>query len=222
MKLLVAVSSCRDWKPHFGTCFGNAMMLTNSRGGEVGITEISVRNAASQSNIAQSRQNTIDYAIESGQDAVMMFDDDMVFPPDVILKLAKTNKPFVFPNVCQKLPEKISGVVLSGDDKRLDSSFRSGLEKVLWGTLACTLIHVACFNKIPRPHFEILWDDLGDGNGRYIGEDHYFMQKVKSQGVELWCDHDLTHEVGHMGDYKYQFLKDTNQHAVQPLIANKF
>ncbi len=202
MKILVGVSSCRDWKPQFGVNFAMAIATALKNGHEVGIQTVDIMAGAAQSLLPQARQNILDHAVKNGHTHIVMFDDDMVFPPDVIIRLAKHNKQVVFPNVCQKLQNKISGVVLKDDLSRLDSTGRNGLERVPYGTLACTMIEVAAFASLPRPHFEVMWSPSA---GIYIGEDHYFFKKLGLEGVEFWCDHDLTQDVGHIGDYQYRF-----------------
>ena len=158
MRILVGVCSGRDWKPQFGVHFALAICTARHQGHEIGLESIDIKAGVAQSNIAQARQDIVKYALDNGHTHIMMFDDDMTFPPDVILQLAKHKKQVVFPNVCRKLPNQVSGVVLDDNLERLNSTGLSGLQKVPYGTLACTLIEVSALKDLQEPHFEVLWN----------------------------------------------------------------
>ena len=194
--------SARDWKAAFGVRFAMAVATTISLGHEIGLEDVDIMGGINRSNVAQARQDVISYVQQTRKHThIMLFDDDMVFPPDVVIKLAKHKKKFIFPNVAQKDPTKVKGVCLDGAGERIDSTGRSGLEQVSWGTLACTLIDVNCFIDVHPPHFAIEWNA---DRGFYIAEDHYFMKLMKKY-TELWCDHDLSQDVKHIGDYPFGF-----------------
>lgn len=205
MRILVSVCSTRDWKPHFGIRFANMIVQTTRRGNEISLVDLDLRGGASQSNLSAARQAHIDHAMQAGYTHIAMFDDDMMFPGDTILRLAKHGLPFVFANVAQKVPNKVNGVCLDLENvQRIDSTGRTGVEQVAYGTLACTLIEVEQFRHIPRPHFAVEWDAA---NNRYQGEDHYFFQKLGRAGRTFWMDNDLSQEVYHVGDYPYGFTQ---------------
>lgn len=202
VRLFIAVSSCRDWKPHFASAFTELICYTSRNGLNGRLTEITIGPAVNQSNLSASRQKLLDQAIDGGFSHIVMLDDDMMFPADMIEKFLAHDKDLVCANVCQKVPDKINGVCLDFKGQRINSTHKSGLEKIGFGTLAVTLLKLDVLKNIPRPHFEVIWrPEMKD----YQGEDHYFFHKLGKAGVEFWCDHDVTQEVKHIGDYPYQF-----------------
>jgi hypothetical protein len=176
-------------------------------GKDINLTQLDIRGGVAESLLSSARQRKLDLAIKGDYTHIAMFDDDMTFPKDTVHQLLKHEKDFVCANVCQKTPEKISGVCLDlKDGKRINSDGAYGLEEVSYGTLACTLIRLDAIRHVQKPHFEVLWSpELNNNEGGYQGEDHYFMRKIREYGVKLYCDHDLTKQVAHVGDYPYKF-----------------
>lgn len=208
MKILVAVSSVRDWKPQFGISFAYMIATSHRRGNELDIRKIDLWGATNQSCISRAREEIFKFAFQKDYTHLATFDDDMEIPADTIMRLAAPKEAVVFANVCQKIPDKVSGVCLNDDGDRIDSTVRCGLERVLYGTLACTLIDLRAIRHLYKPPmFEVLWDE---GIKNYIGEDHAFFKKLGQQGVDFYCDHSLSHQVKHIGDFPYGFHTPVN------------
>jgi hypothetical protein len=36
-----------------------------------------------------------------------------------------------------------------------------------------------------------------------MGEDWYFVKKLSEAGADIWIDHDLSRQIGHVGDFVY-------------------
>lgn len=204
VNVIISVNCARDTKPQFTARLWHMGMWTFKHSQEINLGTIDLHLGAHQSSLPASRQAHLDHALKSGYTHAFLCDDDQEFPPDTILRLLAHKKSIVFANICQKTPHKISGVCLDDDGKRIDSSGRTGLEQVSYGTLGCTLIDLAYIRDIPRPHFEVQW--IPQAN-RYIGEDHYFFRKLGLEGVEFWLDHDISQQVYHIGDFPYGFTK---------------
>jgi len=62
------------------------------------------------------------------------------------------------------------------------------------------LLDLNAIKSIKPPHFEIIWDEKTQ---EYLGEDHYFCAKLRSNGIKIYVDHDASQTVGHIGDYTY-------------------
>jgi hypothetical protein len=61
------------------------------------------------------------------------------------------------------------------------------------------LIKASVFKKIEFPYF--YFEQLP--NEKLLGEDIYFCVKAKDAGIETYVDHDLSKEIGHVGNYTY-------------------
>lgn len=201
-RVLISVTSARDWKPQFGISLAMMAAYTQLHGGSLQLVEIGMRGSTSQSLLSAARAAHLKTAVEGNYTHWATFDDDMGFPPDTLIQLMAHDKDFVCANVCQKIAARVNGVCIGFDGKRINSKGRTGLETIKLATLACTVMKVGTFVDLPQPHFEIEWCPEIEN---YRGEDHCFMNKLAARGVEFWCDHDLTKKVYHVGDYPYQF-----------------
>ncbi len=203
---MIAMCSARDIKPQTTTALSNLVGWTIHQGSTINLKKLDILNGVSDSLLSMSRQKRLDFALNGDYTHVAFFDDDMAFPPDTVGRLLKHDVDFVCSNAIQKIPNKKNGVCLDFDGMRINSAEKSGLEEIQWGSLAVSLLKLDPIRKIPKPHFEVLWHEwFNNGNGGYEGEDHYFMRKLKATGIKLYCDHDVSMEVKHIGDYLYGF-----------------
>jgi hypothetical protein len=66
----------------------------------------------------------------------------------------------------------------------------------------CVLVHRSVYEKIPQPHY--LQDYVPEINLE-IGEDIYFCNKAKEAGFDVWCDHELSKELSHIGIFHFNY-----------------
>ena len=63
----------------------------------------------------------------------------------------------------------------------------------------CLLIRTHVFEKLSKPWFNTI--AAGDS---LLGEDYFFCHNAIAAGMEIWCDGDLSRELGHIGQKIYQ------------------
>ena len=63
----------------------------------------------------------------------------------------------------------------------------------------CLLIRMRVFDKIPKP-----WFSTRIEGEKIQGEDYYFCDRAREAGFEIWCDGDLSREIGHIGQAVYR------------------
>ena len=73
------------------------------------------------------------------------------------------------------------------------------MEQVAYTGYGVTLMDISIFNQVEVPWFELAW--LGDGN--YATTDAYLAEKVRKAGIPIYCDHDLSKEIGHVGHHVF-------------------
>jgi hypothetical protein len=56
------------------------------------------------------------------------------------------------------------------------------------------------FNLVSEPWFDI---GLVAGTNEYMGEDWFFFQRCEQYGIEPYIDHELSQEIGHVGNFEY-------------------
>ncbi len=200
VKLSIAISSNRGWAPLFGRSFG-AMML------HIGLNHIMNRCAGlsltvvAQAYLVTARQDQLDSALTGDFTHLLYLDDDQTFPYDVVDRLLKHDKDIVTCNYRKKTIDEVKFVCADMNNEYIDSRGKTGLERIFSGGMGVTLIRLDKLRKIPKPHFGVVYQkELG----RFIIEDCFFANVMKFHGVEMYCDHDLSQEVGHIGEYEYR------------------
>lgn len=203
VNLLISVPSCRDWKFAFG---GSITGLTNhiSRHGIKGIKlRYELWHVHGSSCPSQFRQRALNKAIQEGFTHLLMIDDDMYFPSDILDTLFSRNLPIVTINARRKNPKAFRCTAMDMDGNMIDSRGKEGVEEVAWvGVCAFGLIDIGAIKHIAPPHFECRW--LPERND-YLSEDYYFCAKMRDNGMKIFIDHDASRRIGHIGDFIYGF-----------------
>ena len=204
IKLFIAVSSNRGWAIHFAS----SILGLVYRMGQVGIGEgfnlesFTVKILGNSSCLSMSREANLKEAFDKGYTHILMLDDDMIFPDDTVERLLARKKSFVACNYMKKGNGEPTAQGMDG--KWLDSSTRTGIESVYSVGMGVVLIELDAIRHVGAPHFAVMWDETRKA---YWGEDLYFCELVRGSAppVEIWCDHDISRHIGHIGDYGYCF-----------------
>lgn len=190
MNILIAVPSARNWHVKFGHHACELMYFLGSQNIETSIVTLQYPL------ISISRQNALESAIEREATHLLFLDDDMTFPVKTVEFLISRNEDCVLTNYARKSGKiKTNTVNLEGDNY-VYSTGKTGIEEVSFGGLGVSLIKTSCFKDIPKPHFEILWNDEKQS---YDGEDYYFFKKLKDNGTKIYVDHDASNLITHAG-----------------------
>lgn len=165
--------------------------------------------------LPSSRQNIVLEAIGAEATHILWLDSDMRFPGNSLLRLLEHDKPIVACNVTtRKMPiqpvtkKKVNGVI----ELVYTKPESHGLEAVDFIGFGCVLTSVDVFRSLPLPHFHLLYNKE---RAEFGGEDAFFSYHAREGGFELLIDHDLSKEIGHVGDMTYQ-----HEHAYA-LLENK-
>ncbi len=134
----------------------------------------------------------------------LFLDTDQIFPMDTAHRLLKWKKSIVACNVPLKVMPSFPTA-----RARSDSPFGSpifspnssvGLEKVWRVGAGVMMIDLAILEKIEKPWFEIRYSDK---HAQFVGEDWYFVKKVEDVGFDVFVDHELSRQIGHVGQFQY-------------------
>lgn len=157
--------------------------------------DVTVHYVAS-SYIHAGQERVLHDVIESwGATHVLWLESDMSFPKDAAIRLAEHNLPFVGCNaVMRHFPIRFTAV---RDGERIPTlPESSGLEAVDACGLAVTLMRTDIVQRLERPWFR--HEESDDSH------DVIFCRRVKELGYEIWIDHDLSKEVGHIGQHTFR------------------
>jgi hypothetical protein len=156
--------------------------------------------------ITIARRNLTDIFLKSDFDYAWWIDSDMKFPIDAPIKLLKRNVPLVganyrrrrFPNpgFTGMMGQPGSFTELVTDD---DSPPMQEVDVLPHG---CVMVHRSVYEKMPQPHY--LQEFVPELNLE-IGEDIFFCRKAKDAGFQVWCDHELSREIAHIGIFHFNY-----------------
>jgi len=204
--LAVCVISNRDHVPDFSACLASLVShFCNNPIAE----RFELKAAKNQSLLPVARQAMLDECMSQHFSHMLWLDDDMVFPPYLAHALAAHKKRCIGVNSLRKNPDELFYTAKGIDGKWVESKGKTGVEEVSTVGLAMFLLDLDAVRKVPKPHFEVRWNDEG---GFYSGEDMYFCRKLTGAGEKVWIDHGLSNQCGHVGQlvYNYSFYDRFN------------
>ncbi len=158
---------------------------------------------------AKSRNLIIEQALKNNCTHVFFLDDDMIPPPDTLLKLLKHDKDIVSGlYLLRSFPHRPAFFDKAYDNGKCKftslTSEKSGLVKGVNCGLGCALMSTEVFKKLEQPYVrlgEIELDEWCDDVG--------FFNRCRKAGFEIWCDLDAP--VGHMTNVTIWPEKHDNQ-----------
>lgn len=129
-----------------------------------------------------------------GATHILWLDADMTFPRDAALRLLKHDRPVVAANyVTRRAPSR---PVARRDGQRISSLDGVGLEAVDHVGMGVFLMKTSVLEGLPRPRF---WYSTETET-----EDVYFCNLLRKAGHDIWIDHALSREVGHIGSRPFR------------------
>lgn len=146
------------------------------------------------STVQKQRHRIIEQALKLKVDKILFLDSDMVFPPDVIRTLVNWGEDIIGCNyTTRRRPIK---PICRKEDKVFHDYKRRGKDEVGYLGTGCLLISTKVFKKIGKPYFDMLYDfEIND----WHGEDYSFCKRAREAGYRVYCDNDLSREIGHIG-----------------------
>jgi hypothetical protein len=151
---------------------------------------------AKSSLVALGRNQCVEAALLAGASHVFFIDSDMVFPPNALARLLAHGKDIVGCTYAPRIPNPHPlGVTLEGEHVNVTA----GLRRMKIIPTGCLMIATSVFAKLAKP-----WFNTGVEAGKIVGEDYFFCAAAISAGFEIWCDGDLSREIGHIGQHVFR------------------
>lgn len=203
--VFIGIPSTTDWKADFGMSLAG-MMAYSAQPLRDGRRIESLRLWNTKGSIlSRSRSVLVKAARQTGMSHILMVDSDQTFPADTLHQLLAWDKKVVAANIATKVipalptarnysPTKAAGELVFTDRGSKD------LEKVWRIGTGIILLDLSIFDEIPEPWFPITWNDKTQD---YTGEDWNFCQKLEDAKISIFIDHNLSKQVGHLGQYSY-------------------
>lgn len=145
---------------------------------------------------AAGRNIIIRQALDHGCSHIFFMDDDMVFPPDTLMKLLVHNKPIVSAlYLLRSFPHRAAFFDKAyADGKNKFMPLTKGLKGLVKGTnagLGAVLISIEVFKAMEEP-----WVRLGELDKDGWCDDVGFFNRAREKGFDIYCDLDAP--VGHL------------------------
>jgi len=212
LDIALCVPSHRGWDEDFGTCLAKmqAFFFQHPVPGYETFRALALSQHKS-SGISISRETFREQCVAKKHSHCLMIDCDQTFPPDTIHRLLFHDKPVVAANIATKtVPSAPTARTFDGtpQGKPCYSLGKHGLERVWRIGFGIMLIDVEVFKTLGDGLFEWVWNPKIK---QYHGEDWTFDQHCEKHNIPIYVDHDLSNQVGHIGQYIF-----THKDVLQP------
>lgn len=219
VKLLASTPSNGTWEGDFGMSMLNAVgYFMAQRVGQYKKQTI-VPHHPKGSILPRSRCSAFKRVLEANYTHLAFIDTDQTFPRDTFHRLILVDKDVVGCNIATKqMPASPTArqkdgttfgslVYTDANSPDYEKVWRIGAGVVMLKRKVIERIGLGCF--------EILWKpDIQD----YMGEDWSMMEAIERAGFDIWVDHRLSDEVGHVGKFTYKH--DVVGQIQLPEVAN--
>ena len=201
---VVGIPSGASWNAQFGVDLVNLVAsFTAKRVGLAKEQSLRVVNVRS-SLLPKNRLDIVKAAKQLKATHLLFIDSDQTFPRDLVHKLARHEKMIVAANVATKtIPAQPTARGKCEDPKGVPvytDQGSTGLEKVWRIGTGIMLINMKVFDKIPSDVWAMKYLPHAD---TYQGEDWTFCEACEEAGIPLYIDHDVSQEIGHVGNYEF-------------------
>jgi hypothetical protein len=208
IKILIAVPSRGEWQQGMSLSLA-FMMHTLSQNQLVRLGDkncILLWNvmAINTSILPQSRQNAVDAAVRNDVDFLLFIDDDMTFPETLLHEWINEDRPVIAANCptrgvpCNPTARHKSSTPAG---RMIYSDLANMRTERVWrvGT-GIMLLRKDALRSLPRPAFTPRWDEERDA---YVGEDWVMCEHLEAAGIDIWIDHKISEQIGHVGAMEY-------------------
>jgi hypothetical protein len=203
---LVIGGPARDSGP---VSFAFDLALLYARTREEGPWELVTLDHVPATYVHVGREAFLAGAIDRQATHVLWLDTDMEFPPDAAIRLAQHDKALVACNCVMRNPHRL--FTAWRDGRCVETTEQStGLEAVDTVGMGMMLMRTDVVQRLPRPWFE---HGRNDDTGGDIGEDVMFCRKLRKTGRDIYIDHDLSKEIGHIGQHAFRIPSQDRLHA---------
>lgn len=179
----------------FTYCLVNAIRYTEAQGIPV------VLDMDAGTVLSNQRQVLLTTAIDKhGAEHIMWLDSDMTFPEDVIIRLLEHKKKVVCATYSKRVEPFHPTAFYSIDPVQPVDTEGHGLVAVRYTGMGCMLMKASAIDDIPSPHFPLTWHAP---SSTWHGEDMGLCDLLTADGTKIWCDLDLSQEIGHLGQREF-------------------
>lgn len=158
--------------------------------------------------LPRARATLANVALEQGCSHILWLDSDMRFPKDTLVRLLGHGQAIVAANYPTRQPPFLPTAM----DNDYQPVFEGeGVTDVRVCGMGVMLTTTDVFRKIGKPYFALGYNKKQDD---YAGEDAFFCEAARKEGLRIQIDWALTAEVSHCGGYTFDM-----RHALATMNA---
>lgn len=207
LKVLVGIPTHGTWHGYFGRDLQQLVAaFSKYRVGEYKDQELYLHYVRG-SILTKSRLDCLREARRMDVDYLFFVDTDQTFPRKTLHMLINRRKDVVAANIATKQIPSSPTARLKGPGGLKDwkpvytDPESSGLQQVDRVGTGLILLSRHAYRALPYSCFDMRYRaDIDEVQG----EDWSMCEALEQLGIDIWVDHDLSKEVGHVGDYEYR------------------
>jgi hypothetical protein len=194
-KVAICIPSMSTWAAKTAVCHSELSVYST-------LADIAVKTVCQQCSVISMSRNKLTrlaLAFDPACTHILWIDSDMTFPADGLERLLAHDKDVVGAFYNRRMPPYTTvGHLLYAADVS-----KGGLHRADIMPHGFVLAKREVYERLPSPWYSEGYDpacaneDDPDGS---VGEDVNFSRHAVAGGIEMWCDADLTFEVGHIGE----------------------
>jgi len=146
------------------------------------------------------RELFLEASLKQGASHVLWLDTDMTFPRETAVLLAMHDTAIVGCNYPVRQPSGLFTAQRDDGTRVPTTETSTGLEAVDALGFGVLLMRIDIMSGLTRPWFR---HGLNEAGGD-IGEDIMCCRKIRQGGHQIFIDHDLSKQVGHIGQHTYR------------------
>lgn len=176
---------------------------------------VGLTNAVS-SNIPENRNVIVDNARMMGATDILWIDSDQKFPVNGLVRLLAHDKDIACATTCRRKLHDRSPVAIPLDLASIEPNQK--LVKVKLVGFPFMLVKMSVYDKLEKPYFAMPprnKTDIATGISQVVGEDEYFCDAALKAGFDIWCDMELSMEIGHIGQQVF-YITQQQQNLPSP------
>lgn len=193
----------RDTVPaSFVTDFAHLFAYTRERGPWPTVTDLFLCHTY----IHCGRELVLEAALKQGATHLLWLDSDMSFPRTTAVQLWMHQQAIVACNYLSRRQASGRWTAQRDDGTRIETHERSsGLEAVDIAGMGVFFLSTDVVADLARPWFRHGLNEFGGD----VGEDVLFCRALRAAGHTIYLDHDLSKEIGHIGQHTYRAAYET-------------
>lgn len=148
--------------------------------------------------IQRGRNMGVQQALAILVDAIYWQDSDVVAPHDTVTRLIAARKPVIGATYRRRRPPFTqTAEIIGGGPVVIDG--KTGIGKISRLPGGCILVSSSVYQSMSMPWYDMPWNDERQTQ---TGEDEFFCDRCRAEGIQPWIDYGLSKELGHVGCFQ--------------------